>query len=347
MQFAPLPTNFDPSGVAANNGNFIGLPFTEETANIILFPVPWEVTVSYRAGTARAWDNILNASFQLDLFDADIENAWRYGVFFKQADEAMQAMSDTYRSKAKSIIDALEAGEEPEPGLLEEVNAACAQMVAWVKQQTAELMAQGKMVGLVGGDHSTPLGYLQAQAEAHPEGFGVLHIDAHFDLRDAYEGFTYSHASIFFNALKIPALHKLISVGIRDFCEAEVELIVNSNGRAEVYYDHQISDALSEGRTWASMVDEIVGKLPQKVYISFDIDGLDPALCPGTGTPVAGGLQFRPTQYLFKKIVESGRQIIGFDLVEVGIDSEWDGNVGARMLYKMANLMALSNSPNR
>jgi len=95
-----------------------------------------------------------------------------------------------------------------------------------------------------------------------------------------------------------------------------------------------------EGQQWSVIVDEIISHLPQKVYISFDIDGLDPKLCPNTGTPVQGGFETEQMFYMLRKIVQSGRQLIGFDLSEVGIsNNEFDENVGARVLFKLCNLM--------
>ena len=90
-----------------------------------------------------------------------------------------------------------------------------------------------------------------------------------------------------------------------------------------------------------NLCQEIISHLPEKVYISFDIDGLDPKLCPNTGTPVPGGLELEQVYGLFRELVNSGREIIGFDVCEVG-DGEWDGNVGARIVYKLANLLNLS-----
>src|SRR5690606_22350870 len=210
-----------------------------------------------------------------------------------------------------------------------------------------ELLNAGKLVGLVGGDHSTPLGFFKAIGDKHGD-FAILQIDAHADLREAYEGLTYSHASIMFNALaEIPSLKKLVQVGTRDYSHGEWDLIKNSNGRIVTYFDKQIKERAYEGECWKSIVDDIVNQLPQKVYISFDIDGLDPKLCPNTGTPVQGGFETQQVYYLFKKIVESGRHLIGFDLNEVGVSSdEWDENVGARILYKLCNLMIASNEAN-
>ncbi|MBS1590460.1 MAG: arginase family protein, partial [Bacteroidetes bacterium] len=213
----------------------------------------------------------------------------------------------------------------------------------WVHEMTSRLLREGKKVGLIGGDHSTPLGFIKALSEVH-DSFGVLQVDAHADLRNAYEGFIYSHASIMYNVLhEFPQVSKLVQVGTRDYCDEEVEMIAQSNGRISTYFDHQIKERQFEGETWKSICEEIVSKLPQKVYISFDIDGLDPKLCPNTGTPVPGGFELEQVFYLFKTLIKSGRQLIGFDLNEVSTGQNTgdciDSIVGARALYKLCNFM--------
>lgn len=331
--------DFDPSGFALKNGNFIGLPYTEENANIILLPVPWEATVSYSAGTAAGPENIRDASYQLDLFDFDVKDAYKIGIFMKDTDSNIMALSTYTRNLATEHIDNLESGNGPLTEALEKVNENSSVLNSWVKSQCQDLLKKGKFIGLVGGDHSTPLGYLHALSEKYEE-FGILQIDAHCDLRKAYEGFTYSHASIFYNALEeIVNISKLVQVGIRDYCEEEVEYIDQSLGRIEIISDQTINELEFSGETYMNICKRIIENLPQNVYISFDIDGLLPNLCPNTGTPVAGGLSLPKAFYLLKLLAQSGRTIIGFDLCEVGSASEWDGNVGARVIYKMANLM--------
>ena len=160
------------------------------------------------------------------------------------------------------------------------------------------------------------------------------------DLRRAYEGFTFSHASIMFNVLeRIPAVERLVQVGIRDFCEAEWNYAKAQGQRARIFLDADLQHRRHLGRPWAKSAQEIVAALPQEVWISFDIDGLDPRFCPHTGTPVPGGLDFAEANHLIAAVARSGRKIIGFDLNEVSPDptgrSEWDANVGARLLYKL------------
>jgi agmatinase len=144
---------------------------------------------------------------------------------------------------------------------------------------------------------------------------------------------------------EIPQLKKLVQVGIRDFCDEEFDYMESCGERIVVYYDKAIKERQYEGETWKTIADEIVDQLPQNVFISFDIDGLDPKLCPHTGTPVQGGFETEQIFYLFKRLIQSGRKLIGFDLVEVGVShSEWDENVGARCLFKLCNIMTTANS---
>ena len=343
-------SDFDPNSVGNSNNNIFGLPFTEEDASLILLPVPWEVTVSYAAGTARAAEHICKASLQIDLIDPDIKDGWKQGFYMRSIDKKILMKSDYLRKEAELYINYISGGEKVEDNkfmckTLKEVNAGSLFLNTWVYEQTKELLDNGKLVGLVGGDHSTPFGFYKAIAEKHGD-FGILQIDAHCDLREAYENFKYSHASVMYNALtEIPQLSKLVQVGVRDYSNSEAEYINNSNGRVITYFDKQIKERMFEGDTWKIIVDEIVNHLPDKVFISFDIDGLDPKLCPHTGTPVQGGFETEQIFYLFKKILQSGRKLIGFDLNEVGISTnEWDENVGARVLFKLCNLMVAGNS---
>lgn len=213
----------------------------------------------------------------------------------------------------------------------------------WVHEMTLDLLKEGKKVGLIGGDHSTPLGFIKALSEVHEE-FGILQIDAHADLRNAYEGFKYSHASIMYNVLhEVPQVKKLVQLGIRDYCDEELEMIQNSNGRIATFFDRDVKAQQFEGATWKQVCEQVIDQLPQKVYISFDIDGLDPKLCPDTGTPVPGGFEVEQVFYLFRLLHASGRELIGFDLNEVSCGEHSvdgiDAIVGARILYKLCNFM--------
>ena len=337
---------FDPNGVGVK-GTLFGLPYDTEQAQVVVIPVPWDVTVSYGAGAAEGPKAILEASAQIDYAQWDMYEAWKLPIAKAEIPEVWHAKGKTLRKHAEQYIAWLEAGS-PEAestrmqAIQNEVNAQCSQLMTYIEQESAYWQGKGKQTILLGGDHSTPLGHMKALAHNH-ETFGILQIDAHADLREAYEGFEYSHASIMYNALKMPQVTKLVQVGVRDFCEEEKSLIEASKGRVSTYFDAALKEGQYQGVTWASQCEHIISQLPQKVYLSFDIDGLDPKLCPNTGTPVPGGFELDQVMYLLKQVVASGRQIIGADLCEVapGMD-EWDGNVGARALYRMALLMGQS-----
>ncbi|GAA4387937.1 agmatinase family protein [Hymenobacter koreensis] len=339
--------SFDPNAVGDASGGLFGLPFTPAEAQVVVVPVPWEVTVSYSAGTAQGPAAIHEASAQMDLYDPDIPDAWKLGLAMEDIDSEWAAESTRLRTLAAEYIGWLEEGRPTKGGssfqsVPAQVTKAGKDLLTWLKEKTGALLDAGKGVVVLGGDHSTPLGYMHALAERHEE-FGILQIDAHCDLRVAYEGFEYSHASIMHNALQLPQVKKLVQVGIRDMCQQEADVIAQSGGRVVMFHHRFLREEQYGKKSWKKVCGKIIAQLPQKVYLSFDIDGLDPKLCPGTGTPVPGGLEFEEALYLIRAVVRSGRQIIGCDLNEVGPgDTDWNGNVGARLLYQMANWMAVS-----
>lgn len=339
--------SFDPNALGDSAGGLYGLPFTVDEAQVVVVPVPWEVTVSYRGGTAQGPEAIREASLQVDLYEPDIPEAWRMGLVMEDEDEKIAEESRNLRTLAADYIGWLEAGQPADkaqnfttvPAQVTERGKA---LVEYLKKKTGAYLDAGKGVVLLGGDHSTPLGYMHALAERHQE-FGILQIDAHCDLRPAYEGFQYSHASIMYNALQLPQVKKLVQVGIRDLCQQEAELVEHSGGRVVMFHNRFLSNERFAKKSWKKVCGKIIAQLPPKVYLSFDIDGLDPKLCPGTGTPVPGGLEFEEALYLIRAVVESGREIIGCDLNEVAPgDTEWDAIVGARLLFQMALWMGVS-----
>ncbi len=338
---------FDPNDPGLKKAGLFGLPFTVEDAEVVILPVPWDVTVSGADGTAQAPEAILATSKQVDLYYPGYRDAWKMGIALWEIPMDWLELNKHYRKKAQEVIRQLEGGisktDSSVSTQLEDIGDQCIELNEYVYNRSLTLINESKLVGVLGGDHSTPLGLIRALSETHSS-FGILQIDAHADLREAYEGFEFSHASIMYNALKTASVSKLVSVGLRDVCEAEMEVVFNSNDRITPFFDHQIKAKLFEGGNWSTICDEIIAELPQKVYVSFDIDGLDPKLCPNTGTPVPGGLSFEQAVYLLRKLVESERTIIGFDLCEVNpSESTLDANVGARILYHLGNLTGASN----
>lgn len=332
---------FDPNAPASAGSGVFGLPHTESEAAVVLVPVPWEATTSYGGGASAGPRAILRASAQVDLFDLDVERPYEPGIHMLAEPEAVLAENREGKALAAKIIEAGGAGDDAElQRSLARVNELSESVNAWVHAETTRLLDVGKIVGIVGGDHSVPYGALTAIAAKHPS-FGVLHFDAHSDTRRAYEGFTHSHASIMFNVLEgVAAVRKLVQVGIRDVCEEEIDYCKRQGDRVRMVTDRELAKRRHAGEPFDKTVSDIVGELPDEVWVSFDIDGLDPRYCPHTGTPVPGGLDTSDVIAILRALAASGKRIIGFDLNEVAPnpnddDDEWDGNVGARMLYKL------------
>jgi agmatinase len=336
---APTPSAFDPSARAACEGIF-GLPHGVDESAVVLVPVPWEATASYGRGTRQAPGAIVRASWQIELYDPDTGRAYEQGIAMLRADDAIVDANARASAAAEKVIGV--AGRAATDTDLARATAEVNQLGSWLNQHvTAAVGAwldRGRLVGVVGGDHSSAFGAIAAHARRHP-GLGLLHFDAHADLREAYEGFSYSHASVMERVLdELPEISKLVSVGLRDLCEPEHERIRGSASRIAALFDSELSARLFEGEPLARIAQGLVAELPADVYVSFDIDALDPALCPHTGTPVPGGLSFQQAVAILATVVRSGRRIVGFDLCEVapGPDGdEWDANVGARLLYKL------------
>ena len=316
MKFNRMELNaFDPDGVGVDNGTYFGLPFEPGTAELVLVSAPWDVTVSYGAGTAHAPDAVMEASTQLDFHEPLAPGVWRRGIATADVDYALLEESQRLRSDAEKVIAHLEGGGSPEDDYavrkVRRINEGCRAMNANIGAQAARWLDAGKTVGLVGGDHSTPYGLIRALGDRHGE-FGILHIDAHCDLRD--------------------------------FSGTEAALAASS-ARVATFDDLSLAAAMFRGETWDALCRRIVDALPQEVYVSFDIDGLTFENCPHTGTPVCGGLTFNQAVWLLDTLVRSGRRIIGFDVVEVAPapEAKVDAITGARMLWKLCNLTLKSN----
>ncbi len=330
---------FDSQGAGVYNGAYFGLDFELKDSELVLYSVPWDATVSYREGTSGAPEAIIEASTQVELLDSRYGEQWQRGIYTHPVDAEIAERNKEARATACRVIEHVESGGDVAemPEQVGEVNRASEWLNERVYEQCREFLDQAKIVGLVGGDHSTPLGLIRALGERIGE-IGVLHIDAHMDLRDGYEGFDYSHASIMRRALECEGVEKLVQVGVRDFCADEWEFAKNCD-KVEQFLDIALFENKAKGISWDAQCQTIIENLPQRVYVSFDIDGLERAYCPSTGTPVPGGLTFNEAVHLLHTLTNSGREVVGFDLNEVcpNPSDEWDAIVGARMLYKLAS----------
>ena len=339
-------TEFDPNAAATEDSGIFGLPYSVNEATLVLIPVPWEATTSYGGGTSLGPKAIFEASKQVDLYDIDLGNFYEAGIAMLDESADVLEWNDVAKHAAQVVINTDETTTKKAlQSATDDVNAYSEKLNELVYRDTKRLLAANKLTGLVGGDHSTPFGAIKAYLEKYPR-MGILHFDAHADLRNCFEGFEYSHASIMYNVMTKTSLSKIVQVGIRDFCEEEYDFIKAHSDKITTFFDTHLAEQKMGGKSWAMICEDIIAALPTEVYVSFDIDGLNPLFCPHTGTPVPGGLDYREALYLLKKVVQSGRKIVGFDLNEVSPGSsliqnsddasaEWDANVGARLLYKL------------
>lgn len=348
---AMVNKEFNPNGVIPDNGNYFGIPIEPNDAALVLISAPWDTTVAMRAGSSYAPDAIIEASRRVDFFEPMAPYSWRKGIATVPIDYSIQDMSHRLRADAGRVIKVHEnMGTTPFDNLVYErslrrVNEGSAMMNANVYAQSRHWLAKDKIVGLVGGDQSTAYGHIRAVGEKYGN-IGILHIDSNCDLRPSYQGFEYSHSSVMYNVLRdVSEVSSLVAVGVRAFSPEEWEM-AERDERVTLFTAQSIWSRHFEGTNWATIVDEIIAKLPENVYISLDVDGLTIECSPHTTTLVAGGLRFPEVVYLMGKLVDSGRKIVGFDLTEVvpDMDDKTDAAIAARLLYNMC-CMALKNHP--
>jgi agmatinase len=335
--------NFDPDAASPPGSGIFGLPDDPRHAHVHIIPVPFDATTSYRNGAARGPDAILQASRQVELFDLAFGRPYERGIAMLAADPRIARLNAEASEKTERIIEV--AGVIGDDSFLTRdlmrVNAIGDEVNRIVYVETSAALEAQKLPAVLGGDHSISFGAIQAVSERFPR-LGILHFDAHADLRAAYEGFQWSHASIMHNVVeRLDGVSKLVSVGLRDVGEREHALIQESNGRVHALFDHDWQRAKLDGTDLRELVAKTIARLPRDVYVSFDIDCLDPTLCPNTGTPVPGGLLWHEVMMWLEELAQSRRRIVALDLNEVcpgdtdpEVDS-WDAIVGARLLYRL------------
>ena len=184
--------------------------------------------------------------------------------------------------------------DDPEPAVHEMQHAA------------RNVLAQKKFLLSLGGDHAISIGPIRAAAELYPD-IGVLQIDAHLDLRDEWNGSRFNHACVMRRVFADMNL-QVVPVGIRSYSPEEADFIQNTN--ISPFYAHEI-DPLDT--TW---INQVVAALPPRVYITIDLDGLDPSVLPGTGTPEPGGLSYRQLVHLIKAVGRK-REVVAADITEL------------------------------
>lgn len=272
-----------------------------DAARVVVVPAPYDGTTCYRPGTREGPQAIIDASRNLELYDPELRRSpYRAGIH-------------TFRA-------------------IEPVMGNAAGMVERIEQVTSYLLNRNKFVVTLGGDHLTAIGAIRAHAKRHP-GLSVLQIDAHADLREEYEGSKMSAATVMRRVLDFCS--RTAQVGIRSLSEPEARLVEES--KLPMWLASTIAEQSLHGkRDW---VDEVVDALGDEVYVTFDIDGLDPSLVPGTGTPEPGGLGWYDVMALLSAVT-ARRRVVGFDLVELSplIEGHVSPVVAAKAVYKLIGM---------
>jgi agmatinase len=261
--------------------NFLGLPPTHSDparAAVWVLPIPYEATVSFGAGTAAGPDAIVRASQQVELYDRefDCEPALRYGAH---------------------TLPALALPDDPQAAL------------DAIAHATADAARAGKLVVGLGGEHTVSVGFGRGLLEALGGPLTVVQIDAHADLRDQYEDTPYSHACIARRLLETDGIEQVLQLGIRSVCAEEVRFARQHPERVRIWYAEEV-----HAGTWRN---ELRARLAGKrVYLTLDVDGLDPAIVPATGTPEPDGLTWTETLNILRLVADAAR-IVGIDCVEL------------------------------
>ncbi|HYM20249.1 MAG TPA: agmatinase [Candidatus Kapabacteria bacterium] len=288
--------------------NFLGLEAEHSSyaaSKIVIVQAPYEKTVSYGKGTAKAPGAIINASHYVEFFDDEffVELCFKEGI-------ATLPPVDFGKHSGKKALAILE-------------------------KAVADEITAGKFVVTLGGEHSISTAPIAAHYKRYPK-MSILHFDAHSDLRDSYSGTCYSHASFMSRVadeVKFP-MERVVQVGIRAQCIEEFEFIKQHG--IKTFYATNIRRS-KHGAKWQ---ESVINALPsEEIYITFDVDYFDPSIMPTTGTPEPDGFFWNETMEIFRMLNKAGKKIIGFDVVELVPEKSQQHAtyLVAKLVYRMLN----------
>ncbi len=277
-----------------------------ETAKVVILPIPYEATTSYRKGCQNGPSALLDASHQLECYDEELERE----VCFDAGIFTHSPIADTRNS-----------------------TVSAEEMLQLTQETIQTLVKQGKFVVAIGGEHSITAGVVDGYRQACSEPFTVVQIDAHGDLRHEYEETIHSHACVMRRIVNMGL--PTVQVGIRAICQEEADLIKEKN--LAVFMAHH----MAFDPDW---IEKAIASIPtEKVFLTIDVDGVDPSLIPGVGTPQPGGLTWYSTLRFLRRLFES-RDVIGCDVMELApiVDSVVSEFTVAKLTYKLIGYQALA-----
>ena len=288
-----------------SNENFLAIEkeySSIENSRIVIVPVPYEFRVSYGKGAKHGPEAILNASAYVEFFDDEFDRELCFDMGIATLKEI--EFGKLYDKAALKLIE----------------------------ERITELLDLDKFIVSLGGEHTISTAAIRAHYLKYPE-MSLLHFDAHSDLRDSYEDSIYSHACFMSRVIEFYPPDKITQVGIRALCKEEREIIREKN--IKTFFASAIRKG-KHGSNWQSRVVDTLGK---EIYITFDVDYFDPSIMPSTGTPEPDGFLYNETLDLFREIMNEGKRIVGFDVVELapakGLNHP--NLTTARLIYKLLN----------
>lgn len=278
-------------------------------ARVVILPIPYEATTTYRRGCENGPDAILAASQQVEYYDEELdsETCRDIGIY------TCSAIADTRNQHLVSAHEMLQVTQET----------------------VSKLISDGKFVIALGGEHSITTGVIEAYRQAYPEPFTVIQIDAHGDLRYEYEGSIHNHACVMRRIVDMGL--PTVQIGIRAICKEEADLIKEKN--LTVFRAREIA-------IQSDWIENAIAAIPtQKVFLTIDLDGIDPTLIPGVGTPEPGGLNWYAVTTFLRRVFET-YQVIGCDVMELAplADSVVSEFTAAKLVYKLIGYQALVQS---
>jgi len=279
-----------------------------DTAKVVILPIPYEATTTYRRGCENGPAKLLEASHQLECYDEELDSevCCDVGIYTKEP------IADTRNNQPVSS----------------------SEMLRVTTTAVQQLIAENKFVIALGGEHSITAGVVEAYRQADPNApFTVVQIDAHGDLRHEYEGSIHNHACVMRRIVDmgLPTLQ----IGIRAICKEEADLIKAK--QLNVIRAREIA-------TQPDWVDRAISSITTKrVFLTVDLDGIDPTLIPGVGTPEPGGLNWYSLTGFLRRVFESC-EVIGCDIMELApvADSVVSEFTAAKLAYKLIGYHALA-----
>ncbi len=276
-------------------------------AQVVILPIPYEATTTYRRGCENGPDALLEASQQVEYYDEELE---------------------------KETCDSVGIYTHPAVADTRTGNFTAEKMLQVTQETVYQLIQDGKFAIALGGEHSITTGVVEAYRQAYPgELFTVVQIDAHGDLRFSYEGSIHNHACVMRRIVDMGL--PTVQIGIRSICKEEADLIKEK--QLTVFRAREIASQ-------PNWIEQAIAAIPtQKVFLTIDLDGIDPTLIPGVGTPEPGGLHWYTLTTFLRRVFET-HQVIGCDVMELApiVDSVVSQFTAAKLVYKLIGYQALA-----